>query len=339
MNPSPLNFGLIGTGRIGQLHADNLVRHLPEASLVMVTDPNTAAAEACAKRLRVPHFGADYHAILARPEIDAILVCSPTDTHTTIIKEAAAAKKHVFCEKPIDADLRRIDEALAAVRASGILLQVGFNRRFDANFQRIRQAIVRGEIGTTHQVHIISRDPGPPPIDYIRRSGGIFMDMTIHDFDMAQFLVDAPVTEVYATGAVRVDPAIGEAGDLDTVTILLKFANGVTAIIENCRQAVYGYDQRVEVFGTGGAIRVDNNYPNSAILSGKDSIRRDLPLNFFLDRYTQSYIDELRAFVAAVRAGGPSPISGEAGRVPVVIAKAARKSCEENRPVRLSEIG
>lgn len=334
-----MNFGLIGAGRIGQLHADNLCRHLPEANLVMITDANAAAAEACARRLRVPHFGADHRAILSRPEIDAVLVCSPTDTHTQIIREAAAAKKHVFCEKPIDPDLQRIDEALAAVRTAGILLQVGFNRRFDANFRRIRQAITAGEIGTPHQVHIISRDPGPPPIEYVRRSGGIFMDMTIHDFDMAQFLVDAPVTEVYATGAVRVDPAIGEAGDLDTVTILLKFANGVTAIIENCRKAVYGYDQRVEVFGSGGAIRVDNNYPNSAILSGAESIRRDLPLNFFLDRYTQSYIDELRDFIAAVRKGGPSPVSGEAGRVPVVIAKAAAKSCAENRPVRLSEIG
>ncbi len=336
---SPLKIGLIGAGRIGQLHAENLRCRLPEAQLVMVTDASEAAARACAERQGVAAHGTDYRQILARKDIEALAVCSPTDTHVQIIEEAAAAGKHIFCEKPIDPDLGRIDGALAAVRKAGVVFQVGFNRRFDASFARIRRAIVAGEIGTPHQLRITSRDPGPPPIEYVRVSGGIFMDMTIHDFDMAQFLIGDAVEEIYATGGVRVDPAIGEAGDLDTVTIVLKFRGGATGVIENCRKAVYGYDQRVEVFGSGGRIEAENRYPNTTTISDGRSVHRELPLHFFLDRYTDSYIDELRAFVKAVREGGPSPVSGEEARVPVVMALAARRSWKENRPVRLSEIG
>jgi myo-inositol 2-dehydrogenase/D-chiro-inositol 1-dehydrogenase len=339
MDLSPLNLGIIGAGRIGQLHAANLRNRIPGARLLMVTDAIAAAAEACATKLGIPAHGTDYKKVLSHPDIHAVVICSPTDTHTEIIQAAAAAGKHIFCEKPIDVDLARIDAALAAVKKAGVLFQVGFNRRFDPNFQRVRAAVVQGEIGTPHQVHITSRDPGPPPIEYIRKSGGIFVDMTIHDFDMAQFLVDSPITEIYATGGVRVDPAIGDAGDLDTVVILLKYASGATGIIENCRQAAYGYDQRVEVFGSAGNVRVDNNYPNNAILSTKASVRRDLPLHFFLDRYTDSYITEMLAFLDAIRGGRPSPVSGEAARIPVVMALAARKSIQENRPVRLAEIG
>ncbi len=305
----------------------------------MVTDASEAAARACAERQGVAAHGTDYRQILARKDIEALAVCSPTDTHVQIIEEAAAAGKHIFCEKPIDPDLGRIDGALAAVRKAGVVFQVGFNRRFDASFARIRRAIVAGEIGTPHQLRITSRDPGPPPIEYVRVSGGIFMDMTIHDFDMAQFLIGDAVEEIYATGGVRVDPAIGEAGDLDTVTIVLKFRGGATGVIENCRKAVYGYDQRVEVFGSGGRIEAENRYPNTTTISDGRSVHRELPLHFFLDRYTDSYIDELRAFVKAVREGGPSPVSGEEARVPVVMALAARRSWKENRPVRLSEIG
>ncbi|MGE4183351.1 MAG: inositol 2-dehydrogenase, partial [Limisphaerales bacterium] len=286
METIPLGLGVIGAGRIGQLHAANLSHRVPGARLLMVTDAVASTAAACATALGVPEHGTDYRRILDNPGIQAVVICSPTDTHTEIIQAAAAAGKHVFCEKPIDVDLPRIDAALAAVQKAGILFQVGFNRRFDPNFQRVRQAVAQGEIGIPHQVHITSRDPGPPPVEYIRKSGGIFLDMSIHDFDMAQFLVDSPIVEVYATGGVRVNPAIGEAGDLDTVVILLKYASGATAIIENCRQAVYGYDQRVEVFGSEGTIRIDNNYPNNAILSTKASIRRDLPYHFFLERYT-----------------------------------------------------
>ena len=336
---SPVRTGLIGTGRIGRLHAENLRFRLPEADLVAVADVDEASARSCAARYGIADFGTDYRKVLERPDVRAVIVCSSTDTHTRIIEEAAALGKHVFCEKPIDADLGRIDRAVAAVKKAGVILQVGFNRRFDPNFRRIRQAVERGDLGTVHQVHIISRDPGPPPIEYVRRSGGMFMDMTIHDFDMAPYLVGDEVVEVFATGGVRVDPAIGEAGDIDTATILLRFKGGAVGVIENCRKAVYGYDQRAEVFGSGGSIRAENNHPNNVTFAAGDNVRRDLPLHFFLERYAESYVIELRDFYQAIRTGGPSPVSGEAGRVPVVLAMAATRSLKENRPVRVAEIG
>jgi myo-inositol 2-dehydrogenase / D-chiro-inositol 1-dehydrogenase len=334
-----ITLGLIGAGRIGRLHAEHLTRRLEGARLLRITDVNEAAARDCATRLGVPESGSDYRSILADPGIQAVVICSPTDTHAEIIQAAAAAGKHIFCEKPIDVDLARIDRTLAAVDRAGVILQIGFNRRFDPNFRRVRRAVANGELGTPHQVRITSRDPGPPPLEYIAKSGGIFMDMTIHDFDMAHFLVGEEIEEVYATGSARVDPAIGKAGDLDTAVVLLKFKNGVVAVIENCRQAVYGYDQRVEVFGSGGSIVVDNNYPNTALVQGKSTIYRDLPLNFFMQRYTESYLSEMTDFLDAVREKRPSPVSGAEARVPVVIAHAARRSVAENRPVRLSEIG
>ncbi len=339
MNTSPIRVGLIGAGRIGRLHAEHLSRRLPEAELVLVTDIDEAAARDCATRLGVPDCGTDYRKILERTDVSAVVICSSTDTHTRLIEDAAAAGKHIFCEKPIDADLARTDRAVAAAQKAGVLLFVGFNRRFDANFRRIRQAIDDGEIGTPHQLHIISRDPAPPPIDYVRRSGGLFLDMTIHDFDMAQFLLGMPASEVYAAGAVRVDAGIGEAGDIDTATVVLKFAGGEVAVIENCRKAVYGYDQRVEAFGSKGAIRVDNNYPNTAIVSDSASIHRDKPLHFFMDRYTESYLEEMRAFLGAIRSGASSPVPGEAGRAAVAMAHAALRSWRENRPIRLDEVG
>jgi myo-inositol 2-dehydrogenase/D-chiro-inositol 1-dehydrogenase len=271
--------------------------------------------------------------------VDAVLIASSTDTHAPFIVDAAKAGKHIFCEKPIAAKLDKIDEALATVTGAGVKLQIGFNRRFDASFQRIKQAIESGEIGTPHLMHIISRDPSPPPIEYIKVSGGIFFDMTIHDFDMARFLL-GDVEEIYAAGGVMVDPAIGLAGDIDTTVITLKFANGAIGTIDNSRKAVYGYDQRVEVFGSKGSAQNTNLYPDTVTLSTGDAVRRgSLPLNFFLERYTPSYITELQAFVDCVLDDTPVPVTGHDGRVPVVMAMAAKKSYEENRPVKLSEIG
>jgi myo-inositol 2-dehydrogenase/D-chiro-inositol 1-dehydrogenase len=338
-DPSTVKLGLIGAGRIGRLHAEHLCCRLPEAKLVMVTDVDLAAAEQCARRFQVRNCGTDYRPMLEQPEIEAIVVCSSTDTHARIIEEAAAAGKHIFCEKPIDFDLQRIDRALAAVEKAGVLLQVGFNRRFDANFRRIRHAVASGEIGAPHQLHIVSRDPAPPPLDYVRRSGGIFTDMTIHDFDMARYLIGSDVVEIYARGSALVDPAIGEAGDYDTATVVLTFVNGVVGVIENSRRAVYGYDQRAEVFGSGGSIIAGNNHPNANVLSTSESVRRDLPLNFFMDRYVDSYLAEMREFLQAVMTGAPSPVPGKDGRIPVAMALAARRSCELNCPVRLTEIG
>jgi myo-inositol 2-dehydrogenase/D-chiro-inositol 1-dehydrogenase len=338
MASNVVKLGLIGAGRIGRLHAEHLTRRIPGAEIVALTDANEAAARDCAQDLGVHCWEIDYRKAIEHPEVQAVVICSPTDTHAGMIEAAATAGKHIFCEKPIDFDLGRIDRALQAVKKAKVILQVGFNRRFDPNFRRVRQAVEKGEIGTPHQVHIISRDPAPPPLEYIAKSGGIFMDMTIHDFDMARFLVGSEVEEVYATGSARVDPAIGAAGDFDTAVVLLKFANRVVGTIENCRQSVYGYDQRVEVFGSSGSIAVDNNYPNSALVQSKASIYRDPPLNFFMQRYTESYLVEMTEFLDAVRSGGPSPVSGQDGRVPVAMARAARLSCVENRPVRLDEI-
>ncbi|KPV49555.1 oxidoreductase, partial [Kouleothrix aurantiaca] len=307
MSSQTLNIGVLGAGRIGRVHAANLATRISGARVLAVADPIEEAAQRCAHDFGIPAALTDYRAVLANPDIEAVLICTATDTHAQISEEAAQAGKQIFCEKPIALSLATIDRALAAVERAGVTLQIGFNRRFDANFRRVRQAIVQGEIGTPELLHIISRDPAPPPISYIKVSGGIFVDMTIHDFDMARFLVGSEVDEVYVAGAVMVDPAIGEAGDIDTALTVLRFANGAIGTIDNSRRAVYGYDQRVEVFGSGGAIAVSNNYPNNTTISDANSIRRDLPLNFFMDRYTESFVAELSEFVGAVTGGAPVP--------------------------------
>jgi myo-inositol 2-dehydrogenase/D-chiro-inositol 1-dehydrogenase len=333
-----LNIGLIGAGRIGQVHAATVAFGIPEANLLAVTDINSEAAHALAQRCGVRKVASDAAEIFNDTDIDAVLICSSTNTHADLIVEAAQAGKHIFCEKPIDHTLDRIDKALQAVEAAGVKLQIGFNRRFDANFERVRHAVTAGEIGTPHLLHIISRDPGPPPISYVKVSGGMFLDMTIHDFDMARFLIGAEVREIYTAADVRVDPEIGIAGDVDTAVITLRFTNGVIGTIDNCRRAPYGYDQRVEILGSLGSIATENCYPNRAVVSTAESVRRDLPLNFFMDRYRDSFMAEMRAFVAAVVNDTPTPVTGSDGRVPVVMALAARKSYEERRPVLTEEI-
>ena len=333
-----INVGIIGAGRIGRVHAETLAYRLPQVKPIAITDVNAAAAQEVASRLGIPKVAASAAEIFADPAIDAVLICSSTDTHADLVVQAANAGKHIFCEKPLDHTLARIDWALDAVKKAGVKLQVGFNRRFDANFARVREAVANGEIGTPHLMHLISRDPAPPPISYIKVSGGMFLDMTIHDFDMARFLIGDEVEEIYTTAAVRVDQEIGKAGDIDTAVLVLRFRNGVIGTIDNSRKAVYGYDQRAEVFGSGGAIATANVHPNLAVISTAQSIRKDLPLNFFMERYTESFANELRAFVEAVVEDKPTPVNGHDGRVPVVIALAARKSYEEGRPVKLREV-
>jgi myo-inositol 2-dehydrogenase/D-chiro-inositol 1-dehydrogenase len=333
-----LNVGVIGAGRIGRVHTETLTYRMPAARVLAIADVNLAAAQQLAAVCGVPKATADYRDVLNDPAIDAVLICSGTDTHARFTEEAAHAGKHIFCEKPIAQSLAEIDQALAAVDKAGVKLQVGFNRRFDASFRRVRDAVERGEIGQPALLHIVSRDPAPPPVAYVKISGGMFLDMTIHDFDMARFLIGAEVEEVYVQAGVTVDPAIGEAGDVDTAVIMLKFANGVIGTIDNCRRASYGYDQRVEILGSRGAISTMNNYPNGAVLSDGASVRRDLPLNFFMDRYTESFANELVAFVDAVLHDKPVPVTGSDARVPVVMGLAAGKSYREARPVKLCEI-
>jgi myo-inositol 2-dehydrogenase/D-chiro-inositol 1-dehydrogenase len=338
MTDKKLHLGIIGAGRIGKVHAETIAFRLPQAVPVAIADVNREAAEDLAARCGIRKVATRSEDILADPEIEAVLICSSTNTHADLVVQAAQAGKHIFCEKPIDHSLAKIDRALAAVAKAGVKLQVGFNRRFDANFARVRAAVAQGEIGTPHMLHIISRDPAPPPVAYVKVSGGIFLDMTIHDFDMARFLIGDEVEEVHTTAGVMVDPEIGKAGDLDTALIVLRFRNGVIGTIDNSRKAVYGYDQRVEILGSDGAISTGNCFPNQAVISTAASVRRDLPLNFFMERYADSFANELRAFVEAVLEQKPTPVTGSDGRIPVVMGLAARKSYEEHRPVRLDEI-
>jgi myo-inositol 2-dehydrogenase/D-chiro-inositol 1-dehydrogenase len=333
-----INVGLIGTGRIGRLHAENLMYRIPEASLVAVSDIFVETAQEVAVDLGVPAAYQDHRRILEDRAIEAVLICSSTDTHAQLIEEAAEAGKQIFCEKPIALDLGKIDRALAVVERAGVKLQIGFNRRFDPNFKRVQEVVAAGEIGEPHILRITSRDPAPPPIEYVKVSGGIFLDMTIHDFDMARFLMGSEVEEIYAAGGVMVDPEIGKVGDIDTSIITLHFANGALGAIDNSRQAAYGYDQRVEIFGSSGMVAVSNDTPDSAIVSDAKGVHGSLPLFFFVERYTESYVAEMKAFIKCVLNDTPPPVSGLDGRIPVVMGFAAKKSYEEGRPVRLSEV-
>ncbi|MGE5111110.1 MAG: inositol 2-dehydrogenase [Acidobacteriaceae bacterium] len=332
-----LRLGIIGAGRIGKVHA-RTVSNCPNAVPVAITDIDRAAAEKTAQQYGFSRVADDSRQIFESSDIDAVLICSATNTHAQMIVQAAEAGKHIFCEKPIDYDLSRIDSALDAVTRAGVKLQVGFNRRFDANFARVRKAIESGEIGTPHLMHIISRDPAPPPIPYIKVSGGMFFDMTIHDFDMARFLM-GEVDEIYAAAGVMVDPEIGKAGDIDTAIITLKFKSGAIGTIDNSREAVYGYDQRVEVLGSKGSVATGNCFPNQAVVSTSTEVRRDLPLNFFMERYAESFSTELQAFVSAIAEDKEPLVTGLDGRMPVLMGMAANKSYKEGRPVHLKEIG
>ena len=333
-----VNVAIIGAGRIGRVHAEHLAYRIPDANLVAVSDIYLEAADKLAAELSIPAVYQDHRRIMEDESIEAVIICSSTDTHARMIEEAAAAGVQIFCEKPIAHDLGEIDRALAAVERAGVKLQIGFNRRFDPNFKRVRDLVAAGQVGEPHILRITSRDPEPPPIEYVKISGGIFLDMMIHDFDMARFLIDSEVEEVYAAGGVMVDLAIGEAGDIDTAIVTLRYQNGVIGTIDNSRQAVYGYDQRVEVFGSGGCVTADNNFPNTALVSDAQRVHRDLPLNFFMDRYIESYVTEIKEFIECVRQDKTPSVTGIDGRVPVVMGIAAKRSYLENRPVRLSEV-
>ncbi len=337
-NQKNIKVGVIGAGRIGKIHAENLSTRIPGVTVAAIVDVNLKAAQELADKLHIENVYSDYRKIIEDKTIDAVAICSSTDTHADLIIAAAGAGKHVFCEKPVDHSLEKIDKAIAAVNKAGVQCQIGFNRRFDPNFKKLRDLVQGGQIGDLHILRITSRDPAPPPAEYVKLSGGMFLDMTIHDFDMARYLSGSEVVEVYAAGSVMVDPAIGAAGDIDTAIITLKFANGAIGTIDNSRKAVYGYDQRAEVFGSGGMAATANNTPNTSVYSNADGVVSEKPLYFFLERYMESFVAEMRDFINAIREGAPTPVTVLDGRKPVVIAMAARKSMLENRPVKLSEI-
>ena len=332
----PVKMAVLGAGRIGAMHAELISRQVEGAELIGVFDTNPDSASAVARSLGAENFPSLGHALAA--DIDAVCIATSTDTHVAVMKEAAQAGKHIFCEKPISLDLASVDDGLAVVDAAGVLLQIGFNRRFDPSHKAVADAVADGTVGEPQIIRITSRDPEPPPIEYVAVSGGIFNDMTIHDFDMARYVSQSEVAEVYAAGAVLIDKAIGEAGDVDTAAITLIHESGALTQIDNSRKAVYGYDQRVEVMGSAGVVASDNPGLTTTTVRTVDGAHGSAVPHFFIERYAQSYLDQWSAFVAAVRDGGPSPVSGADGRAPLVIGKAAALSMAENRPVRITEI-
>ncbi len=335
-----IHIGIIGAGRIGKVHLRSITYHVKNAFVKAVADPfMNEETENFIRGMGVEKIYGDYRELLADPEIDAVLVCSSTDTHAAISIEAIRAGKHVFCEKPVDHALDRI-QAVADALADhpGCKFQVGFNRRFDHNFAAVRKAYDEGKIGEAHILKITSRDPEPPNPAYIKVSGGMFLDMTIHDFDMACFLTGSDVEEVYVQSAVLVDPAIGEQGDVDTAIITLKMTNGALAVIDNSRRAVYGYDQRAELFGSKGMAATANDTFSTVVVSNGEGVIREKPLYFFLERYMESFAEEMRQFVDACENGTEVPVGIHAGMQAVKIGLAAGKSVEEHRPVKISEM-
>jgi myo-inositol 2-dehydrogenase/D-chiro-inositol 1-dehydrogenase len=338
MNIRKFNVAVIGTGRMGAIHIANIMDHMPFVAISGVYDTGPHIAEnEIMRKYGLRCFVSD-NEIWQDASIDAIIICSPTTTHLEYIRRSARAGKHIFCEKPIGEDISEIKDALNMVNSAGVTLMTGFNRRFDANFRRAVKAIREGEVGKPQVVKITSRDPHPPTIEFIKTSGGLFFDMSIHDWDMARFLMGDEIESVYATGSNLIDPEIGKLGDIDTAAALLRFSGGGIAVIDNSRQAVYGYDQRIEVFGSKGAVIIGNQPANTACISTADGIRHDPIPYFFINRYMQSYLDELKGFFEALENKGPSPVSGEDGLAAVIIARAALLSLKENRPVSPNEV-
>lgn len=331
--------GIIGAGRIGKVHAESITNYVKNAAVKSIADPfMSEATENWAKSMGISVTTKDYKEILADPEIDAVLICSSTDTHSPISMEAIEAGKHVFCEKPIDHDVDKIKAVMKALEGKTTKYQVGFNRRFDHNFRAVQQAVKAGKIGDPHIIKITSRDPEPPSAQYVAVSGGMFLDMTIHDFDMVRFLAGCDAEEVYVQSAVLVDPAIGEAGDVDTAVITLKMENGAIAVIDNSRKAVYGYDQRAEVFGSKGMVMNANDSQSNAVIANADGVTGEKPMFFFLERYMAAYAQEITEFVDAIINDTEVPVGVEDGLKPVLMGLAAKKSVEEHRPVKISEI-
>ena len=336
---SKLRIGLLGGGRIGKLHGTNVQNFIPNAEVVVLADPFlNEDMEAWAKSIGIARCTKDPADVFAADDVDAVFICSSTNTHADFMISAARAGKHIFCEKPIDLSVAKINEALAEVEKAGVKLQVGFVRRFDRSHKAVRDVVASGKLGAPYIVKVTSRGPADPPMSYVAVSGGIFTDMMIHDFDMVRYLSGSDVTEVSATGAVLTDPGYADYDDVDTAIVTLKFANGAIGVIDNCRQAPYGYDQRVEVLCEKGAVQDNNHLENEAFISTAETVESAKPTYFFLERYNDAFVAEEKAFVDAVLNDKEVPVGGKDGLEPVRIAIAAKKSLKEGRPVKLSEI-
>jgi myo-inositol 2-dehydrogenase / D-chiro-inositol 1-dehydrogenase len=333
---APLRIGVIGVGRIGRMHAELLAHKVQGAAVSAVYDAYQPVARDVAAELGV-HAAASLAEILGA-DVDAIAICSSADTHADLVVAAAQAGKAVFCEKPVSLALSELDRALAAVAEAGVPFQIGFNRRFDPAHTSVRDAVLAGEVGDVHLVRISSRDPAPPPLAYVKTSGGVFLDMTIHDFDMARYLTGSEVVEVFARGAIRVEPSFADAGDVDTALITLVHEDGCLTAIDNSRSAAYGYDQRVEVFGSLGMAASENPHRHTGVLVTARGEQRPALPRFFLERYVPSYLLGWQAFVEAVKGGVTPPVSTRDARAPLVIGLAAWRSLREGRPVPISEV-
>ncbi|WP_096437230.1 inositol 2-dehydrogenase [Alteribacter populi] len=329
-----LNVGIIGAGRIGKLHAENLLS-FQDVHVKAISDLYIEPIKDWVRSKGIPKVSTNYREILNDEMIDAVLVCAPTIVHAEIIYEAIEAGKHIFCEKPITFDINETYKIHSVVEASNIKFQVGFNRRFDPHFSQVENGVRTGEVGNAHIIKITSRDPEAPPPEYIKSSGGLFMDMTIHDFDMARFLSGSDVEEVFATGTNLVDPVFKEFNDIDTAIITLKFANGAIGVIDNSREAIYGYDQRIEVFGSKGCLQADNDLTSTVKKLGKNGTLQDNPKHFFLERYQKAYICELRAFFDSIKHDTKTLCTINDGLEAERMANAAKKSLEMGTPVKL----
>jgi myo-inositol 2-dehydrogenase/D-chiro-inositol 1-dehydrogenase len=332
-----VKIALLGIGRIGKIHLRNISQHFSNASVVAVSDPQYDQLT-FKKEYGDVFFTKDPEKAISHTEVNAVLVCTPTSSHAALVEAAAKQGKHIFCEKPIDLSLQRTAALVKIVKEGNVKLMLGFNRRFDPDFMQARRSVSEKRIGNVQIVKITSRDPGLPTIDYIKNSGGLFMDMAIHDFDMARYIMNKKVVEVYSKGLVIVNKEVESAGDVDTALTTLIFEDGTYAVIDNSRKAAYGYDQRLEIFGDDGMIQVNNNHHNTNVISDEKGIHHALPLDFFMDRYAKSYLNEMELFIDALIEDKEMPVSGEDGLEATSIAVAAKISMQEGRPVKLSEI-
>ena len=336
-----VNVGVIGAGRIGLVHLEAIAQ-CQDAKCLIISNPTVSKAEAAAKQYYVPEFSADADDVINHPDVDAVWICSPSSFHADQIMKAAAAGKSIFCEKPIATDLPETIVAINKCEEAGVKLMTALQRRFDPNFARVKEAITKGEVGEPIVVKLCSRDPSPPPFEYVKGGGGIFKDMAVHDLDMSRHLMGSEPIEILASGSCHIDKQITElegAEAYDTANIIVRYANGKEAIIDVCRQAPYGYDQRAEVLGTKAMMQTDNMYPNTARLYAADFTgNADLPYDFFMSRYKEAYKQETLAFVDALVNDKPSPCSGEDGLVALIMAITAGKSAAEQRWVKCSEV-
>jgi len=332
-----IKIGIIGIGRMGQIHLDNLMQKFSEVEVVAISDINEEARQ-WAEKYTISKFYFDYQDLISDQEVNTVVICSPTNQHAENIIAAAQAGKNIFCEKPMDLSIQTATKVLQIVEKAGVKFMLGFNRRFDPNFMKIKGLIEEGKVGDPQIVKITSRDPAPPPIDYIKSSGGMFLDMTIHDFDMARFMVSSKVISIFAVGRNIVDPNIGIAGDIDTAVVTITFDSGAIATIDNSRQAVYGYDQRVEVFGSEGMAGTENNKSDNHYYYNKKGQSESLPLHFFMDRYILSYFNEIKAFIDCIVHDEVPKVGGQDGLISLAMGWAANTSMQENRVVMLKEM-